>query len=159
MKTKIYYLLFIIGLIPLWGCEDFLTRIPESSYSEAGAYQTQADFNFAIAGVYAAQQDLYQSNSCWFRLMIARSDDTRNSAAYTYGIDTFSDSDDISEMASAWAKFYQIITRCNIILDKIDAISFKIKSPTSWPNVSLYILKLSRSINISPISCCLSEAL
>ena len=141
MKTKIYYLIYIIGLFSLWGCEDFLTRIPESSYSEAGAYQTQADFNFAIAGVYAAQQDLYQSNACWFRLMIARSDDTRNSAAYTYGIDTFSDSDDISEMANAWAKFYQIITRCNIILDKIDAISFDDENLKSYIKGEAYALR------------------
>ena len=141
MKTKIYYLIYIIGLFSLWGCEDFLTRIPESSYSEAGAYQTQADFNFAIAGVYAAQQDLYQSNACWFRLMIARSDDTRNSAAYTYGIDTFSDSDDISEMANAWAKFYQIITRCNIILDKIDAVPFNDENLKSYIKGEAYALR------------------
>lgn len=141
MKNKFCYIICLVGLISLWGCDDFLTKLPESSYSEAGAYQNQADFEYAIAGVYAAQQDLYQSNSCWFRLMIARSDDTRSGATYTYGIDTFSDSDNISDMANAWAIFYRMITRCNIILDKIEAIHFDDNNLKSYIKGEAYALR------------------
>lgn len=113
----------VIGLFVV-GCDDFLNTIPESSYSAAGSYQTQSDFEYAIAAVYAAQQNLYASNSSWFRLMIARSDDTRNGAGYTYGVDQFSDSDDVVTLTDCWKNLWTIISRCNLILEKIDPIEF-----------------------------------
>ena len=85
---KYFILLAMGGCTLLTGCNDFLTTIPESSYSAAGSYQSQSDFDYAIAAVYAAQQELYKTNDCWYRLMIARSDDTRNGAGYTFGVDS-----------------------------------------------------------------------
>ena len=121
---KYFILLAMGGCTLLTGCNDFLTTIPESSYSAAGSYQSQSDFDYAIAAVYAAQQELYKTNDCWYRLMIARSDDTRNGAGYTFGVDQFTDSDDISYLSSAWQKLWTIISRSNMILDKIDAVDF-----------------------------------
>ena len=56
---KYFILLAMGGCTLLTGCNDFLTTIPESSYSAAGSYQSQSDFDYAIAAVYAAQQALY----------------------------------------------------------------------------------------------------
>ena len=64
---KYFILLAMGGCTLLTGCNDFLTTIPESSYSAAGSYQSQSDFDYAIAAVYAAQQELYKTND-WGRL-------------------------------------------------------------------------------------------
>lgn len=50
----IYKSLLLLAVITFASCEDFLTVLPDSSYSEAGGYQSQTDFEQAIAGVYAA---------------------------------------------------------------------------------------------------------
>lgn len=113
----------LLGFI-LVSCDNFLTTVPESSYSVDGAYQSQSDFEYAVAAVYAAQQGLYSSNACWFRLIISRSDDTRNGATYTYGVDQFTDGDDVSTLADGWRTLWQMINRSNVILDKIDAVEF-----------------------------------
>lgn len=125
-KKSMYtcFVLLLCGCMGLTGCDDFLTKIPESNYSAAGSYQSQADFEFAIAAVYAAQQGLYNTNECWFRHMISRSDDTRTGATYSYGIDTFTDSDNVSRLQSTWQTLWRMISRSNMILDKIDAIDF-----------------------------------
>ncbi len=124
MKNYIYKFLIVVLGTTLFGCDDFLTTEPESTYSVGGAYQSQSDFEYAIAAVYAAQQGLYSSNASWYRAMIARSDDTRNGSQYTYGIDQFTDGDDVSILTSGWGIFWTMINRCNVILDKIDAIEF-----------------------------------
>lgn len=142
MKKQFYYIICLLGLITLSGCEDFLTKIPESSYSEAGAYKTQADFEYAVAGVYAAQQDLYQGGTnSWFGMVIVRSDDMRTGAPYGYGVDTFSDSDDVTAFTNAWSTLYKMITRCNIILDKIDAVSFTDENLKSYIKGEAYALR------------------
>lgn len=137
------YVLFmtLLTAFSVVSCDDFLKTMPESSYSAAGSYQSQADFDYAIAGVYAAQQNLYQSNSCWFRLMIARSDDTRNGATYTYGVDQFSDSDNVEHLTSGWQNLWTMINRCNLILDKIDAIDFKDSDRKSHIKGEAYALR------------------
>lgn len=125
MKTYIYKLSFILlSTFFMWSCNDFLTTVPESSYSVEGAYKTQSDFVFAIAGVYDEQQELYKTNTCWFRLMISRSDDTRHGAGYTYGLDEFTDGDNVSGLASGWQSLWSMISRCNLILDKIEGVEF-----------------------------------
>lgn len=125
MKTYIYnFSLALFGGFIMWSCDNHLATIPESSYSLAGAYQTQSDFEFAIAAVYSAQQDLYTSNANWFRLIISRSDNTRNGGTYTYGIDQFSDGDDNSGLTGSWRTLWTMISRSNLILDKIGDIEF-----------------------------------
>lgn len=120
-----YIILLVLGGSSLFtGCDDFLTTIPESNYSAAGSYQSQADFNFAIAAVYAAQQDLYSTNASWARLIITRSDDIRTGATYVNGVDQFTDTDAVDHLTRFWSTAWQMISRCNLILDKIDAIDF-----------------------------------
>lgn len=121
---KYFVILALGGSSLLTGCDSFLTTIPESSYSAAGSYQTQADFNFAIAAVYASQQGLYNTNASWHRLIITRSDDIRTGATYTNGVDQFTDTDAVDHLTTFWSTAWQMISRCNMILDKIDAIDF-----------------------------------
>lgn len=123
-----YIVLLALGgssLFTFSGCNDFLTTIPESTYSAAGSYQTQADFNYAIAAVYASQQDLYNTNASWARLIITRSDDTRTGATYVNGVDQFIDTDAVDHLTKFWQVGWQMISRCNMLLDRIDAVEFQ----------------------------------
>jgi len=141
MKNYInIFLIVVLGTI-LFSCEDFLTTEPESTYSVSGAYQNQSDFEYAIAAVYASQQGLYSPNVCWYRAMIARSDDTREGSYYLYGIDQFTDGDDVSILTEGWNILWTMINRSNVILDKIDAIEFNDKDVKNYIKGEAYALR------------------
>ena len=125
MKYIKGFLLLIVSSLIFSSCDDFLTTDPESQYSEEGAYKTQADFEYAITGVYAKQQELYGGISDWFWVMNERSDDIRyfsNMQYHHYGV--FTDGDDEAYARTFWADFWTIISRSNFILDRIDVKTF-----------------------------------
>lgn len=125
-NINIKAILILFGL-SLFSCtEDFLTLVPEDTYSVAGAYKTQDDFRFAIAGVYAEQQEFYApvNENWWVMTQLQRSDDTRNGANYSGGIDQFTDDDSKVCLRNAWQRFFKVIYRCNLILEKIEGIEF-----------------------------------
>ena len=129
MKTIFRAFLFLAVFI-LSGCDDFLTVIPDSSYSEAGGYKTQTDFEQAIAGVYSAQQGMYTANvNQTIYVDMLRSDETnvitpQATLGYLGGIERFTDDANNGTHAGIYSAFYRIINRCNVILDKIDAVTF-----------------------------------
>lgn len=125
MKKKLLHIILLIAVFFLNGCNNYLTVEPESDYSTNKAYQTQTDFEQAIAAVYSQQQALYQPYLCWFRGAIGRSDDTRTNKGYLNGIDIFTDDATNPWSLSAWQLFWKIISQANIILNKIDAVEFK----------------------------------
>ena len=126
----LYKSLLLLAVISITGCEDFLTVLPDSSYSETGGYKTQSDFDQAIAGVYAAHQSLYQNNvNGTLYLYLMRADETniilpQGGVGYVQGIERFIDDANNSTYASNYSSYYKIINRCNVILDKIDAVTF-----------------------------------
>lgn len=127
MKIFGKLIITLISVVAFLGCDDFLTMTPESTYTVDIAYKTQTDFEFAIAGVYATQQDLYQAHFSWFfRIGMYRGDETR-AAGKSAGekIDIFADDANTGILERSWPKFWTIISRCNLILDKIDAVEFK----------------------------------
>ena len=141
MKNLNKLLIIIFISLGMGACDDFLTTVPESTYVVDLSYKTQDDFNFAIAGVYAQQQELYRSNSCWFRAIIARSDDTRGGGTYLSGLDLFTDDADVEPLRGAWPRFWIIITRCNFILDKIDKIEFNDNNLKNYIKGEAYALR------------------
>lgn len=126
----IYKSFLLIAVITFIGCDDFLTVLPDSSYSEAGGYQSQTDFEQAIAGVYAAHQSMYQSNvNGTLFLWLMRTDESnvitpQRAEGYIGGIERFIDDANNSTHAGNYSSYYRIINRCNLILDKIDAVTF-----------------------------------
>ena len=126
----IYKAFLLFAVISLTGCEDFLTVIPDSSYSEAGGYKTQSDFEQAIAGVYAAQQSMYQSNvNGTLYMLMLRSDETnviipQAGPGYLGGIERFIDDANNGTHSGNYSSCYRIINRCNVILDKIEEVTF-----------------------------------
>ena len=75
----------------IMGCSKFLSEEPQSQYSMGTFYKTPSDFEIAIAGVYAGQQDLYNNLGGVFRMAITRSDDTKVGAGYVDQNDKFLD--------------------------------------------------------------------
>lgn len=106
------------------GCSDFLNEKPQSQYSVDTFYQTPSDFEVAIAGVYAAQQDLYNNLGGVFRMAITRSDDTKVGAGYVDQNDKFLDDATGSYIQDLWQELFIVVSRSNAILSRIDDIEF-----------------------------------
>ncbi len=142
MKTRINkFLIVLLVSLVTWSCNDFLTTVPESLYSVAGSYKTQSDFEYAIAAVYSAQQELYSPAQNWFRAAaISRCDDIR-SASYDEGIDNFTDGAVNTPLAGGWKNLWSMISRSNLILDKIDAIEFTDSSLKNYIKGEAYALR------------------
>jgi len=134
--------------ISINGCEDFLTVVPISEYSVDGAYKTQTDFGQAIAAAYSQQQALFQgAQDNWFRGTITRGDETSGNWAggladiYAGGIDVFTNTAINSWSLPAWQKYWRMISRCNLILDKIDAVEFANADLKNYIRGEAYILR------------------
>jgi hypothetical protein len=113
-----------------------------------GAYKTQTDFEQAIAAVYSQQQALYATGQDnWFRGTITRGDDTSGNPSggltdiYVYGVDVFTNNSINSWSLSAWQKYWRMISRCNLILDKIDAVEFANADLKNYIKGEAYILR------------------
>ena len=126
MKKNIrtYVLPALVALFAAVGCSDFLNEKPQSQYSVDTFYQTASDFDVAIAGVYAAQQNLYNNLGGVFRMAITRSDDTKVGAGYVDQNDKFLDDATGSYVQDLWQELYIVVSRANAIISRIDAIEF-----------------------------------
>ena len=123
--VKIALTLTLCATPAFTGCEDFLTENPQSQYSVGTFYKTASDFDIAIAGVYAQQQDLFNNLGGTFRMSITRSDDTKVGAGYVDQNDKFLDDATGTYILDLWQKLFTVIYRANEILDKIDGVEFK----------------------------------
>ena len=137
MKTIIHYLCILLIAFSFSSCEDFLTEIPQDTYSVDGKYKNQVDFDQAIAGIYTRNRVLYSSTGMydsWYRYTNVRADDNRPTIGYVYGFDLFTENSLQPEfLLTGWKTFYQIISFSNLILDKIDDGEF------TDPNMKEYI--------------------
>lgn len=116
---------FCLASVALTGCEDFLTEDPQSQYSADTFYKQDSDFEFAIAAVYAQQQDMFAYSGGAIRLPITRCDELIVGAGYCDENDTFTDDGSLSVIPGYWNALYVMVYRTNAILDKIDDVEFK----------------------------------
>jgi tetratricopeptide (TPR) repeat protein len=114
-----------ITIISVVSC-NFLDLMPIDTYTVENTYKAPADFELAIAGVYDAQQSLYYDGECWFRTSFIRGDEVRAGSGGTHakGISTFTETSSVPALENAYKRFWQIINRANLILDKIDPVKF-----------------------------------
>lgn len=110
----------------LTGCSDFLSPTPESIYTTETFYKNQKDFELAITAVYDAQQQVYDGQQGMLHFLEARCDNTNsvNTNLYDDGGASFTDNSNCTPTLNVWKAMYQIITRTNGILDRIDAVNF-----------------------------------
>lgn len=121
---------FLITTMILLSCnDDFITLNPPSNLNSEGFYKTETDMNQAVLSAYRQLRSLY--NQQYIRLGEIRSDNTTYSwlsgnPANEKGIDEFASPllPENSFTTSAWNDSYNGILRCNLVIDRIDAISF-----------------------------------
>ncbi len=124
---KIYFL-FIFCYICC--TNDFITKNPPSDLSIEGFYYTESDMNQAVLSAYGNLRSLY--NQTYVRLGEIRSDNTTYSwlsgnPANEKGIDEFASPllPENNFLASCWDDSYKTILRCNIVIGRINNVSFK----------------------------------
>jgi hypothetical protein len=105
-------------------CSDNLDLSPISSYNAGSFYKTQGDFKLAVIGVYDKFQDLNYYSYLPF-CMEGRSDNVTTDTGYDAGTySKFIDDATTGATSALWSNSFQMIDRCNAILDKIDAGTF-----------------------------------
>lgn len=121
---------FLIATILLVSCsDDFITLTPPSNLSSEGFYKTESDMDQAVLSAYQRLRDLY--NGQYIRLGEIRSDNTTYSwlsgnPANEKGIDEFASPllPENNFVTDTWNNSYNLILRCNLVIDKIGDISF-----------------------------------
>jgi len=106
--------------------ENFLDHAPETDVTVGNFYQSQADIEKAVNGVYQGMQPW--SVGIYFYLSEVRSNNFwavfADGQRDWYDISNFSTGSNIATLSNAWANNYSMINRSNEILDRIDNISF-----------------------------------
>ncbi|MBD1384645.1 RagB/SusD family nutrient uptake outer membrane protein [Mucilaginibacter rigui] len=126
MKKYIYFTLFTIALGFVSCKKDFLSLAPTDSQNSANFFKTPQQFQQAITGCYQPLQSLY--NGSFWVMAEMRSDNT------SYEYDPYDRSGNLKEDMDEFRELnnndypavfltgsYQIIGRCNVILDRLPA--------------------------------------
>lgn len=129
---KKYIIILLVTIISFSCKKDFIDLEPISDMNAGNFYQTEKDMNQAVMSPYASLRNLY--NQPFIYVSEIRSDNTTfswvpgNSKDMT-SIDNFKDvlMSDNSNVLNVWNGSYNAILRCNIVLDKIDAVKFSDK--------------------------------
>jgi tetratricopeptide (TPR) repeat protein len=135
--------LLLLSGMAMTSCSDFLDPSPESIYTTETFYQSQNDFELAISAVYAAQQDAYNGQAGMLHLLEARSDNTNsvNTNLYDDGAASFTDNSACGPAKNVWTYMYQMITRCNGILIRIDNVTFDDAATKNYIKGEAYALR------------------
>ncbi len=110
-------------------CKKFLESTPISQIGEADFFKTEADFNQALVGTYAAFAQVYQGNGYYALLVDLRSDNTTELTAGGDGndakrnLDEFQETTDNEHLTAFWQNSYTLIARANSILASIQSSS------------------------------------
>lgn len=126
---KNIYIITLISIIAFSCKEDFIDLQPISDMNAGIFYKTEQDMNQAVMSPYSSLRNQY--NQLYIYMGEVRSDNTTfswvpgNSKDMT-SIDNFGDPllSDNSFVLSVWNNSYNTILRSNIVLDKIDAVTF-----------------------------------
>lgn len=107
-------------------CKKFLESTPVSQISVDNFYKTEADFNQALIGAYAAFAQVYQGNGYYCLLTDLRSDNTTELTPGGDGndakmnIDEFKETTDNEHITAFWQNSYTLIARANSIIASIN---------------------------------------
>lgn len=123
MKLKFLMAVTIISTTILSSCKDFFDIAPESSATTGNAYNTAADLEAALIGVY---QTLYTDYFIWENFVMS---DVRSDNAYAGGDDSeIYQYDDLkisplnSRILLTWQQLYNGIAKANLVIEKAQQI-------------------------------------
>lgn len=122
-KNKILVLVFLS--LTLFSCKKFLDLKPVSALSAGNAYNSAKDLENALIGAYSI---FYQEYYIWDNVLLS---DVRSDNAYVGGggdpgivpYDLVNIAPGNDRMYADWSQLYTGIGRCNLLLDKIDAVT------------------------------------
>ncbi|TDE09606.1 RagB/SusD family nutrient uptake outer membrane protein [Dyadobacter psychrotolerans] len=130
MKTKnILRVALLAAAMGVSSCQkDFINLTPEADLSIPNFYKTPSDMVVAVNAAYDALQSTNQYGSLFYRLMEIRSDNALDlnpggSAGVNYRIDIFAEEVTNTNLTDGYLALYAGVYRCNIVLDKIEAVS------------------------------------
>lgn len=120
-----------IGLLLLGSCKkDFIDLNPPSNLNSSGFYKTESDMNQAVLSAYGNLRSVY--NSTFIKLGEIRSDNTTFSwlsgnPADENGVDVFASPllPENGYPTNCWNNCYNVILRCNIVIGRIENVTFK----------------------------------
>jgi hypothetical protein len=124
---KIKYLIFIISVFAVSSCQKFLTEDLQGVYSSATFYKNQGEALMAINSAYNDLLFNSSDNCIWVFGDVASDDAVKGSLAgdqldIQY-IDQFNVVPSNLELLSIWMRYYDGITRANIVLSQVPNIS------------------------------------
>ncbi|WP_200979934.1 RagB/SusD family nutrient uptake outer membrane protein [Echinicola sp. 20G] len=105
-------------------CDSILEVEPESSISENQFWNSEADANAAVAGIYDAMQGAYSRRYFLWGEMRSDNFDAFGSAENPESLELTSNNlTDQRSSYSSWGAFYQMILRANLAIENIPNIS------------------------------------
>ncbi|MEO1009695.1 MAG: RagB/SusD family nutrient uptake outer membrane protein [Bacteroidota bacterium] len=131
MKKLLHTYISMLMLTAIFvGCEDRLEVNPISEASAAGFFETEADIEQGVVSAYDALQEQGQYGFNFMFLMEIRADDAfvespTNSNGAQGDMDLFQVSPDNFRIRDSWNGCYNGIQRCNVVLNRIDAVEME----------------------------------
>ena len=141
--------LLVAAFVGLTACQkDFLDLKPLSQPNVDNFYKTANDFGNAVNGAYDALQSSTQYGGDYNTIIETRSDnvldnDPSSGSGLRYNIDRFIEPTTNSVLRDTWGSLYTGINRCNLILDKIDAVTMDATLKARYKGEAQFIRALS----------------
>lgn len=116
---RILFLLFV-SVLSLSACKKFLEIAPTDSLAPANYYNTEADINAALTGVYdVLGKNATYGRSFYFEMDVA--DDAFIAlSSWTQDIGLYNYNPSDTKLTEAWTTLYNGINRANMLLENID---------------------------------------
>ena len=119
MMKRIFILLFV-SVFALGSCKKFLDVPPTDSLAPANYYNTEADINAALTGVY----DVLGKTATYGRYLYFEMDVADDAfialSSWTQDIGLYNYNPSDVKLSEAWTAFYNGINRANMLLENID---------------------------------------
>lgn len=146
MKLKIYISFMILCIVAICSsCSDFLEESDPNKIPSKTFYETEDDIKYAANGAYVALRTSGYHKNMWIytdlRSESTSVQDPGGGNGVNYQFYNYSLSTDNTAVKNFWSALYNCITRCNIVLDQIDQISFKNESDKNSIKAQMYFLR------------------
>ena len=124
-RTTLCVFGFLCALCAFTSCDDYLDVTPSDKQTAAQVFASKDGFYTAVNGIYDALSSdaLYGKQMTWEALdLMAPSYVTTYSAQYMKSLaaNNYSDTYAAPVLSSIWAKAYELILNCNLLIDQVD---------------------------------------
>lgn len=144
MKRNILTIFLI--LIGMSSCNNFLDLVPEYQISNNVFYKTQNDFDRALIGAYSSIRGLYNNSAILYAAELRTDNAEINWSSPTVSEMQFEQNALTSTngtVANIWNVCFTTISRCNTILNRIDAVDFDITAKNKIVGETKFLRALS----------------